>query len=176
MSAVFFGLKYCTLTKGHKAQPEKMAVKYRVNDFLNVGPNRMKNYHGFACTNTFGVKDETAFLVALQAYPQIQVIKRGDKFMLVCEKDNVEFVAETAEVDGAAEVDIPGIVAHHLRPNETALFVETATEGMRYLSGYAIAIDSQGWRCAVGFDHVNSTLINDTSPLQPFQAVPEEER
>ncbi|MCX6984226.1 MAG: hypothetical protein NT118_05660 [Lentisphaerae bacterium] len=52
------------------------------------------------------------------------------------------------------EFEIMDIVAAHLRPGEVAIFVSIGWEGMQYLSGYSVAVNSKNERVQVTLDDI----------------------
>src|SRR5437870_3479628 len=81
--------------------------------------NKMATYNSQTRSNYFPVKDREAF----------------EKW---CEKLGFELIDDDIEIDFFAEL------ANHLQPDHVAIVMEVGTEGSRYLTGYAYAINSRG--------------------------------
>jgi hypothetical protein len=117
--------------------------------------NKMANYYATARSNYFAVKDEMTFrqwaefaglkvLEPTYAHVTADGIRRfaitpdnGDEAGWPDHREN----AETGEFD---EVDVPRELAAHLREGEVAVLMEVGSEKLRYLCGYATALNSSG--------------------------------
>ena len=110
----------------------------------------MANYFGSARSNYFKVKSETAFLAAMNEVPDIEVHtgKDGTVCVLVSGGDYGGWPTSTwnEDTDDIIEIDVPTIVSEHLADDEVAIFMEAGAEKLRYIVGYAVAINSKGER------------------------------
>lgn len=115
----------------------------------------MANYYATARSNYFAVKDETAFrewaesigLMVFEptfAHVTADGISRfaiapdnGDECGWFCHRYN----EETDEHD---DVDLTKELAAHLKDGEVAVLIEVGSEKLRYLRGYATAVNSAG--------------------------------
>jgi hypothetical protein len=52
------------------------------------------------------------------------------------------------------EFEITDIVAAHLSPGEVAIFISIGWEGIQYLAGYAVAVNSKNERVQVTLDDI----------------------
>jgi len=118
----------------------------------------MANFYGTARTNYFKVKDQLAFYKAIENISDIEVVRQnpirgevpeghdfGGYAILVSDGDNGGFPSsgwdEANEVE--VEFDLVYIVAEHLADGEVAIFMESGAEKMRYVDGYATAINNK---------------------------------
>lgn len=115
----------------------------------------MANYYATARSNYFAVKDEMTFrqwaeftglnvLEPTHANVTANGIRRfaitpdnGDENGWPSEREN----AESGEFD---EVDVSAELAAYLRDGEVAILMEVGSEKLRYLCGYATAVNSAG--------------------------------
>lgn len=109
----------------------------------------MANYYGQARSSYFKVKDKEAFQAFLRRFGSAVETIEDDK-----DKGRVGFLAgegipsewAVTDADGMeeyVEVDFVGELAAHLADHEVAIVMETGYEKMRYLVGYAIAINNK---------------------------------
>jgi hypothetical protein len=117
----------------------------------------MANYYGSARSNYFKVKDEATFLEALTNIPDIEV--HGDTergfCVLVNGGDAGGWPSFGLDEDmNEVEYDIPALVSEHLQDDEVAIFMEAGAEKLRYLVGYAEAINNKGEREAISINGI----------------------
>jgi hypothetical protein len=120
----------------------------------------MANYYGNARSNYFHVKDEEAFLAAMEKLPDIEIHRsnndEGAFCILGCNADGAGWTQWMwdEEIEDDVEVDLPGVVSEHLVDGEVAIFMETGSEKLRYLVGWAEAINSEGERESISIDGI----------------------
>jgi hypothetical protein len=120
----------------------------------------MANYVGYARSNYFRVRDEAAFLCWSETLPGV-VARREDgnqqRFALLVEDGddggwpNRRYREEAGDEE---EIDLHAELAGHLAEGEVAVLQEVGAEKLRYLVGYAVAVDHRGERLAVSIDDV----------------------
>lgn len=108
----------------------------------------MANYIAQWRTNAFRVKDAAAFKQDMTELP-VEVVTQDDgRFVLLRSLDDdcgsLPTEIWNEETGDSEELDLPGLVATHLKPGEVAIFMEVGYEKLRYLVGYAYAINSEG--------------------------------
>ena len=125
----------------------------------------MANYYGSARTNYFKVKDMAAFDNALENVPDIEVVREntppynaegivpegfdyGGVGVLVSDGDSGGFPSQfyDDENDVDVEIDLGTLIAEHLQDGEVAILMECGAEKLRYVVGWAEAINSKGER------------------------------
>lgn len=118
----------------------------------------MANYYGQARTNYFAVKDADAFLADMADLPVEVITETTDSGetlygFLDANQDGAGLdysrIIEIENEDGEVEetnVDIfwTDILASHLADGHVAILMEIGSEKYRYLSGYAVAVNSKG--------------------------------
>ena len=120
----------------------------------------MANYYGSCRTNYFKVRDEKAFEAAIEALPNVEC-HRSDGAIdakhagLYCILGNdmdgagwptSQYIEET---DDHTHLDLVDEVYPHLADGEVAIFVEVGAEKLRFLVGYAEAVNNKGERIIV---------------------------
>ncbi len=122
----------------------------------------MANFYGSARTNYFKVKDKEVFLKALEHVPDIEVVNEntppyssegvvpddfdfGGMGILVSEGDCGCFPSwgYDGDNDEELEFDLPILVSEHLVDGEVAIFMECGAEKLRYVTGWAQAINNK---------------------------------
>lgn len=109
----------------------------------------MTNYISSCRSNYFEVKDAQAFKKEMESVPEVEVEMSGtwpNVFCLfVVHHDGAGWpVYKYNEVtDKWDEFNIFNTVARHLVDGEVAVFMEVGSEKLRYLIGYALAINNK---------------------------------
>lgn len=120
----------------------------------------MANYVGSARSNYFRVRDEAAFSSWVETLPGVVACRDDDepeRFVLLVEESDdggwpnwrCDENTETEE-----EFDIHLEIAEHLAEGEVAILQEVGAEKLRYLVGYAVAVNHRGERLAVSIDDI----------------------
>lgn len=118
----------------------------------------MANYYGVARTNYFAVKDAEAFKNEMANYAVEVITRKGEDGVTLyglmdTDSDgggwNWSYVAELEGEDGEIietdlEIDWTEVFARHLVDGWVAILMETGAEKYRYVSGYALAVNSKG--------------------------------
>jgi len=108
----------------------------------------MANYYGSCRSNYFRVKDGAAFESLMAQIPSIEVAKEKDSTYTVLGDCPDGGGWPQWDIDDN-EIDLPLIVAEHLIEGEVAVFMESGAEKLKYIVGYAEAINSRGERVSV---------------------------
>jgi hypothetical protein len=128
----------------------------------------MANWIGAARSNHFEVKDADAFKRWAQAV-DLQVFQNGDEWG-VGAYDMWPDCRYDEEKDRLIEIDFVAELAAHLKEGEVAVLMEAGHEKLRYITGYATAVNSNGERVVVSLDDIyekakalgeNVTLVQD---------------
>jgi len=117
----------------------------------------MANYYGSARSNYFKVKDEAAFKEAMDELPDIEVHGSPEKgfCVLVANGDSGGWPSYVFDEDyNDIEIDVPSIVSEHLLDDEVAIFMESGAEKLRYIVGYAEAINNKGERESISLNGI----------------------
>lgn len=122
----------------------------------------MADWYGAARSNYFKVKDLDAFKAALAAKGMTDTLKiatddnQPGKIALLSEDDKGGWPSSyyDEDEDDFPEFDVAELVAPHLVDGEVAVFMESGAEKLRYVSGHAIAINSQGERREIDLNDI----------------------
>ena len=111
----------------------------------------MADWYGSARSNYFRVKDEPAFLAALEELDQGVEAGRNDKgqlTLLAANTDNGGWPSSryNEQTDDFDDFDIAEFVVPYLADGEVAIFLEVGAEKLRYVTGSATAVDNKGGR------------------------------
>lgn len=120
----------------------------------------MANYRGKWRTNWFPVRDEAAFLAWAASLPisvetQEHTPDGIRRFALFPDPVVEPAGIPTAYFDDnrdIIEMSLPHELAPHLPEDVVAVFEEVGSEKLRYLVGYALAVDHQGRTLSVSLD------------------------
>jgi hypothetical protein len=118
----------------------------------------MANYYGVGRTNYFAVKSAEDFTAEMANYPVEVITREGEDGVTLyglmdADSDgggwNWSYVAELEAEDGEPvetdlEIDWVEVFARHLADGWVAILMETGAEKYRYVSGYALAVNSKG--------------------------------
>jgi len=112
----------------------------------------MANYYASARSNYFRVKNPEAFMEEMFNVPDITIHGDNEKgFCILVDGGDYGGWPSWAldEDDNEYEVDVPVLVSKHLMDDEVAIFMEAGAEKLRYVTGYAEAINSKGERTGI---------------------------
>ena len=115
----------------------------------------MANYYATARSNYFAVKDETAFRewaesIGLMVFEPTHTTVTADGIdrFAIAPGDGDECgwfcTRYDEESDEHEDVDLTKELSAHLRDGEVAILMEVGSEKLRYLCGYATAVNSVG--------------------------------
>lgn len=119
----------------------------------------MANYVGSARSNCFRVRDEATFLSWVETLPGVVARRENGnpgRFVLLVEDGDDGGWPNWRYVDEGEDekVDLYGELAAHLAEGEVAVLQEVGAEKLRYLVGYAVAVNHRGEKLAVSIDDV----------------------
>jgi hypothetical protein len=135
----------------------------------------MANYYGVARTNYFAVKSAEDFTAEMANYP-VEVITSvnvaGETLYGLMDTNSDgggwewSYVAEMEDEDGEPyetdlEIDWVEVFARHLEDGWVAILMETGAEKYRYLSGYALAVNSKGESREINLSRDIDKLANE---------------
>ena len=104
----------------------------------------MANYYASARSNYFGVKDPDKFREEFKDV-NVDIIENqnGNLGLLSMEECGWPMVDYNEETGDYVDIDLFGDVAKHLKDGHVAVFMEIGAEKLRYLVGYALAINNK---------------------------------
>lgn len=112
----------------------------------------MANYTGAARSNYFEVRDEECFLAWVATLPGVVAETKRNKdgeerFALLCaDGDCGGWPSFRSRDDGLddEEIDLPAELSGYLADGSVAVLEEAGSEKLRYVVGYAIAVNHEG--------------------------------
>jgi hypothetical protein len=120
----------------------------------------MANYIATARSNVFRVKDAEAFLAWTETLPGVTAEAEHsapDRFVLLMPEQEYGGWPTMRESDGepgVEEFDFVFELAEHLAEDSVAVLEEVGHEKLRYLVGYAVAVNHLGEEIYVSLDEV----------------------
>jgi hypothetical protein len=133
-------------------------------------PNHMANWIGSARSNYVRVKDREMFLAWAESLPDVEVVERDGRFALLAIGDEGGWPSlRICEDPDEEEINLPAEIATHLVEGEVFIFQEVGAEHLRYLSGWARAVNSAGETLEVSIDDIY-TLVRQRWNLIPSEA------
>lgn len=115
----------------------------------------MANYYGQERTNYFKVKDVEAFKIWAGKF-RFELFERGDMFAMA-PSDRSDDGCFTCWTDDGDEDDNPDFMTElsaHLAEGQIAVMVGCGAEKIRYICGYAIAVDHAGKMVSVDISSI----------------------
>lgn len=112
----------------------------------------MATYFAVARSNYFKVKDPAAFRAEADLYnltvrDAVQPSQRAEGLVMVQPDGDgggwPSFVWDD-ELGDEVEVDVPALLARHLVEGQVAIIEEVGFEKLRYLCGFAVAVNNRG--------------------------------
>lgn len=121
----------------------------------------MANYEEAARTNYFRVKDRAAFDKDFETIPYVEVWnKPGDPQMVAVGADDGWPSYRIIEDDHSSDwyegedIDIADVISKHLPEGEVAVVMASGREKLRYVTGYAIAVDHTGRQVTIALNDI----------------------
>ena len=116
----------------------------------------MANYYSSARTNYFRVKDVDAFNAWVKEFEDndgVEVVSKEDTFGFLF--DGESGVPNSRFVNGDYEpLDFMDELSEHLADDEVAILHEAGAEKLRYINGFAIAINNKAERRTISLDDI----------------------
>jgi hypothetical protein len=116
----------------------------------------MANYYSSARTNYFRVKDVDAFNAWVKEFENgygVEVVSKEDTFAILF--DSESGVPDSREVDGDYDhLDFMDELSVYLADDEVAILHESGAEKLRYINGFAIAINNKAERRTISLDDI----------------------
>jgi len=103
----------------------------------------MANFNGSGRTNYFRVNDIEAYKQELKPAP-VELKTSSSDSDLVCLLSNCETGSFSTYNEDDEEVCAIDITVRHLKDKEVAIFIESGSEKLRYISGHAQAVNNKG--------------------------------
>lgn len=107
----------------------------------------MANWYGTARSNYFKVKDADAFKAWVDSLPDCVLIERNGLYGFYSQcPDSGGFPIQRYddETEDYVDIELAEELAGHLMEGEVAVLMEAGAEKVRYISGWALAIASDG--------------------------------
>jgi len=117
----------------------------------------MANYYESTRTNYFKVKDATAFQSFIQKFGGIDLVvqeKTGHYALLFDEDLSVPYFYYDEKENKDVEIDFMQELSRHLCDDSIAVIVGAGAEKLRYVVGYAYAINSKGEQVEINLAHI----------------------
>jgi hypothetical protein len=116
----------------------------------------MANYYSSARTNYFRVKDVDAFNAWVKEFEDndgVEVVSKEDTFAILF--DGESGVPNSRFVNGDYDhLDFMDELSNHLADDEVAILHESGAEKLRYINGFAIAINNKAERRTISLDDI----------------------
>jgi len=132
----------------------------------------MANYYGACRSNYFEVKDDKAFEDAMSVVPNIDLLHETDGTWLILgdDPDGAGWPQWSYDDDdNETEIDLPAMVAPHLKDEHVAVFMESGAEKLRYINGYAEAVNNKGDRESVSLMDIYNLARKMGSEVTPAE-------
>ena len=118
----------------------------------------MANYYATARSNYFAVRDRDAFLQAI-APLELTIKDRADGTLTLLVDSAIHPHGwPQGHIDPATHDWVPSnlwnLIAEHLAEDHVAILMETGAEGLRYLRGEAVAINSDGYAARITLEDI----------------------
>lgn len=122
----------------------------------------MANYYAAARSNYFKVKDPEEFKARMSDVPGLVVWEgqnesRAGMFAVAGDDPDTgswPYFQWDEEAEEYLEIDLFDLVAEHLEEGQVAIFFESGHEKLRYVSGFAVAVNWCGDRVSVSLDDI----------------------
>ncbi len=129
----------------------------------------MANWYGSARSNYIRVKDREAFFKWIDSLHGVEVVEKDDRFALLVTGDGDGSWASLRCDREDEAFDFVAEIANHLAGGEVFIFQEVGAEKLRYLTGWAKAVNSAGQTMEVSIDDIY-VLVRRRWHLSPTEA------
>ena len=119
----------------------------------------MANYYESTRTNYFKVKDATAFQSFIQKFGGIDLVvqEKTEHYALLFDSESsVPCFYYDEEKDDDVEIDFMHELSRHLCDDSIAVIMGAGAEKLRFINGYAYAINSKGEQVELNLAHILS--------------------
>jgi len=133
----------------------------------------MANYYASCRTNYFKVKDVNAFQADIESIPGIDVIVGSESICILGDDpDGAGWPAwiHDEETGEDIEIDFFQEVAKHLADGEVAIFMEAGAEKLRYITGFALAINNKGEMETISLQNIYDLAKNLTDRPEDIES------
>lgn len=110
----------------------------------------MANYIPYARSNYYRVKDDEAYIEEIESISGCELITDGEGRHGILFEEGIPSWMYDEDLEEDVEIDFCEIVSKHLADDEVAIFQEIGFEKMRYLTGYALAVNSKNESRQIG--------------------------
>jgi hypothetical protein len=135
----------------------------------------MANYEPYARSNYFAVKDRAAFAAFCDRW-NLHLVEKSTQedpasvmVGFLCD-DEQGFPNELQDDTGIAhDVDFMSELAEYLTDDAVAIVMEIGHEKLRYLVGYAVAVNAQGHTVSINLDEIYDRAAVIGGPITPCE-------
>lgn len=125
----------------------------------------MTNWYGAARSNYFEVKDAEAFKQWVDNTPSLGYWQNGDSFAIYSDcpdsggwpsgrYERVEEVDDDDFTEDWVDIDLPDELSKHLTEGQVAVLMEAGAEKLRFISGWAVAVNHEGKTVMVSLSNI----------------------
>jgi hypothetical protein len=121
----------------------------------------MANYYENARTNYFRVKDDEKFKEFISSFDGLTTYEDDENrhTILFDYESGVPFSKYNDETQDYDDVDFLGELSTHLADNSVAVLMGAGAEKLRYINGYAEAIDNTGERVSINLNAIYNRAL-----------------
>jgi hypothetical protein len=116
----------------------------------------MANFYGHARSNYFKVKDLDAFKDWVETCPSLGYWEKGGLVAIYsdCPDSGCWPSCRYGEDDEFEDLNLLAELAEHLTEDSVAVLIEAGAEKLRYITGYANAVNHEGEVVTVSLDEI----------------------
>ena len=131
----------------------------------------MANWQGTARSNYFRVKNEDAFRTWVERTPPLVYFTHAadDHLFAIGSETGWPVTAYNQAEDEEIEIDLPMELSLHLAEDQIAILMETGAEGLRYVTGFAVAVNERGEQVSLHLAEIYQRAI-DRFGIEPTRA------
>ena len=121
----------------------------------------MANWHGAARTNYVRVKSEQAFRDWAETLGEVEVVEDREGRLALLELSGEGWPVWTEEDEETGEEyerSVPCELAEHLQEGSIAVLMESGAEKLRYVTGFAVAVNSSGELLEIDLNQIHDLI------------------
>lgn len=136
-----------------------------IRHFIYILLSTMANYYETARTNYFKVKDEVTFRAWVEKHG-LELAEEDGTFAVFPPDDGdgngfnlIPRDEEGGTIDDADTLDIAEEIAAHLTPDSVAVIMGAGAEKLRYVNGWAVAVNHKGETVSVNLEEIYTKAL-----------------
>ena len=114
----------------------------------------MANWYGASRSNYFKVKDEAKFIEWAEGLGLVVIRSQHNSKLVGIHPNDYREGEWPSDPEDGEDTDLFTQLSKHLEPGQVAVLQTIGSENLRYLTGWAVAVNSKGKQVTVSIDDI----------------------